>query len=124
MSLRHASECQHSFGTTPTAATVNAVAAVTGKRLFVYRLLITTSVASTLKLQDTASNDMSQAFQLLAATGGGVALDVPFNNDPWWFTGQGQVTPGNPYFGIGVGINFIVTGTPTLGWDIWWDAHV
>jgi hypothetical protein len=122
MSLRHASEAQHSFGTTVAAATINALPAVAGRRLFVYRLLITTSLAATFKLQDTAANDMSQAFQLAAT--GGIALDVPFNYDPWWFTGQGQVQPGNPYFGIGVGINFIVTGAPTLGWDIWWDAHV
>lgn len=119
MSLRYGSEAQHTFGTTATAATVNALAAVTGKRLFVYRLLITTSIAATLKLQDTNSNDMSQAFQLAAT--GGVALDVPFNYDPWWFTGQGLA--GAPLAGVGAGINFIVTGSPTLGWDIWWDAH-
>jgi hypothetical protein len=121
MSLRYASECRHNFGTTPTAATINAIAAVPGNRIFVYRLLITTSAAGTLKLQDTTAVDMSQAFQLLATLGGGVALDVPFNNDPWWFTGQ--EIAGAPLVGQGRGINFIVTGTPTVGWDIWWDAH-
>ena len=119
MSLRNMSEAQHAFGTTTTAATINALPAVPGKRLFVYRLLITVSIASTLKLQDTGTNDISQAFQLGAT--GGIALDVPFNFDPWWYTGQGQ--SGQPLVGQGLGINFIVTQTPTVGWDIWWDAH-
>lgn len=119
MSLRYGSEARHSFGTTASATTINALAAITGFRLFVYRLLVTTSVACTFKLQDTGSTDMSQAFQL--AVNGGIALDVPFNQDPWWFTGQGGTTP---LAGQGLGINFIVVGTtPTIGWDIWWDAH-
>jgi hypothetical protein len=119
VSLKYGSECQHNFGTTPTAATVNAIAGIPGKRIFVYRLVVTTSIASTLKLQDTGSNDMSQTFQL--GQTGGIALDVPFNLDPWWFTGQGNAAA--PFAGQGLGINFIVTITPTLGWDIWWDAH-
>jgi hypothetical protein len=119
VSLRYGSEAQHAFGTTTTASTINALAGITGKRLFVYRLLITTSITATFQLQDTQSNNMSQAFQLGAT--GGIALDVPFNYDPWWFTGQGL--SGAPLIGQGYGINFIVTGSPTLGWDIWWDAH-
>lgn len=121
MSLRYASECRHSFGTTPTAATINAVAGIAGFRIFVYRLLITTGAATTLKLQDTTAVDMSQAFQFPAATGGGLALDVPFNNDPWWFTGQ--EIAGAPNIGQGRGINFISSVAVTVGWDIWWDAH-
>lgn len=120
MSLRYGSEALHTFGTTTSATTINALAAVAGRRLFVYRLIVTVSVACTFKLQDTNSNDMSQAFQLAAT--GGIALDVPFNYDPWWFTGQGLA--GAPLVGQGAGINFIVVGTtPTVGWDVWWDSH-
>lgn len=139
MSLKYHSEARHNFNTTAAAATINAVAAIAGNRIFVYRLLVTSSIAATFKLQDTSGNDMSQAFQLGAT--GGVALDVPFNYDPWWFTGmqfpqgaagvgsaqQGGLTganlSGQVQQGQGLGINFIVTGGPTLGWDIWWDAH-
>ena len=134
MSLRYASEARHNFNTTTSASTINAIPAIVGYRIFVYRLLITVSVAATFKLQDTAGNDMSQAFQLGAT--GGIALDVPFNYDPWWYTGQpllqGQASgqqgglatvAGSIQQGQGLGINFIVSGSPTVGWDIWWDAH-
>jgi hypothetical protein len=134
VSLRFASECRHNFNTTAAAATVNAIVAAPGQRVFVYRLLITSSIASTFKLQDTGGNDLSQTFQL--GITGGVALDVPFNLDPWWYTGQpllqgaasaqqgglGTVS-GSIQQGQNLGINFIVTGGPTLGWDIWWDYH-
>jgi hypothetical protein len=121
MSLRYASEAQHNFGSL--IATGTLLAAVTGRRLFIYRLLLTvtdTSGATTVQLQDTASNNMSQAFQFV--TGGGLALDVPFNNDPWWFTGQGLA--GAPLVGQGLGINAVITGSGSVvNFDVWWDSH-
>jgi hypothetical protein len=141
MSLRYGSEARHNFNTNAAPTTINAILPIPGLRIFVYRLLITagtvTTPPATLKLQDTSANDMSQAFQLTSE--GGIALDVPFNLDPWWFTGQaliqgaataqqggltGAALTGNIVQGQGLGINFIVTGAPSaLGWDIWWDAH-
>ena len=143
MSLKHLSEAKHNFNTTATAATINAILPIPGQRIFIYRMILTTSVACTVVLQDTitnanAGNNMSQIFQLGAT--GGVSLDVPFNYDPWWFTGQqymqfqdsahvlaaqqGGITAlaAGPGFGAGLGVNLIVTSTPTLGWDIWWDS--
>lgn len=135
MSLRYASEAKHNFNTTASATTINAIVAQAGFRVFIYRLIVSVSVAATFKLQDTGGNDMSQAFQLGAT--GGLSLDVPFNLDPWWYTGQpllqgaasaqqgGLATvTGSIQQGQGLGVNFIVTGTtPTVGWDVWWDYH-
>lgn len=134
MSLRYASEARHNFNTTAAATTINAIVAQSGFRVFIYRLLVTFSVAGTFKIQDTSANDMSQAFQFGAT--GGTALDVPFNLDPWWYTGQALLqgaasaqqgglatVAGSIQQGQGLGVNFICTGGATVGWDVWWDYH-
>lgn len=109
MSLRDFSEALHAFSAgAPSATTPQvAVAASPGQRVKVYRLLLTLAgTAGTVQLTDTSGTAISQAFQL--GITGGVSLDVPFNYDPWWVTG------------LGVGVQFVITGAGTLAWDIWY----
>jgi hypothetical protein len=146
VSLRSLSEAQHNFNTLTTQASGTPfvmIAPVAGRRLCVYRLIATVSAACQFNLQDTFStpNVMTQLFQLGAT--GGISLDVPFNYDPWWYTGQvavslqagiaaaqqgGTVNPaGLLQVGYGLGVNGVITWSttqPIIGWDIWWDYHV
>lgn len=133
MSLRYGSEARHNFNNT-TGTTINAIVGVPGQRVFIYRFIATVSAACLLQLQDTNSNVMSQSFNLAAT--GGISLDVPFNLDPWWFTGQwllqnqaagqqgGLSNPtGVIQQGQGLGVNIILSTSVTTGWDIWYDYH-
>jgi hypothetical protein len=106
MSLRTASEALHIFGNV-TTATIPLVAAVATKRVYVYSFIITIGTpAVTVTLQDTASNALSQNFQLLA--NGAITLDYRQNYDPWWVSGTG------------LGIQFAQGGSTDVSYDLWY----
>jgi hypothetical protein len=145
VSLRSLSEARHNFSAPTFSATAATpfvmVAPIPGFRICVYRLIVTVGVATIFYLQDTYStpNYMTGGFNLGAT--GGVSLDVPFNYDPWWYTGQvflnfaggaasaqqgGNTPPTNPLpvqYGQGLGVNGVMIAGGAMSWDIWWDAH-
>jgi hypothetical protein len=145
VSLKSLSEAQHNFsGPAFSAASgtpFTMVSAVPGRRICVYRMIITVASATTFWLADNAAAGpfpITQQFQL--GITGGVSLDVPFNFDPWWYTGQqflnllggataaqqggvATTNAGLAQAGQGLAITGNVGTTSVMGWDIWWDAH-
>jgi hypothetical protein len=110
MSLRTTAECAHAFGNQATSGgtTWTVVTAVAMRRVYVYRLIITLgSTASTVTLQDTASNALSQAFNMTG--NGSITLDTPINFDPWWQTA------------LGLGLQFVASSnSTTVSYDVWY----
>ena len=108
MSVRGRPELLHAFGTTTgtTIAVIPAASVPAGQKCGVYRMLVTLSAAATLTIQDTSSATLSQAFQLPA--NGSIALDVSDNGDPWWQASAG------------LGLQFLLSGPATCGFDVWW----
>ena len=116
MSLKDRSEAQHLFGNftglLPVASPNNFIipAPPSGvKRTAIYRLLVTVGAATVLTVQSSDGTNvvaLSQGFNL--GVTGGIALDVPFNYDPWWIGGNG------------LGVTLASSISVTVGWDIWW----
>jgi hypothetical protein len=106
MSLRQGQECSHVI-VNSSAGTIAVVAASPGKRVYVYKMIVTVGTpAITLTLQDTAGTALSQAFNL--AVNGAITIDVPNNAEPWWNTI------------VGTGIQFVQSGTTPVGIDLWY----
>lgn len=115
MSIRERFEGGHLKGS-GTGATVAVTAAFnpTNAQQFiaVYSLILTSSAAGTVQLQDTNGNALSAAQQMVA----GVPLILPVqnNNDPWFTTKDNS--PGS----IGAGLQFVQgTGANTIAWDMY-----
>lgn len=106
MSLRTQIETRHVFGSVATA-TIPLVAGYPNQCCYLYKMIVTIgSPAITITVQDTASNAISQPFQLVA--NGALVLDIPVNMEPWWQTS------------IGLGLQLVQSGTTTVGYDIWY----
>lgn len=105
MSLRTISECAHAFGNASTA-TIAVVPATPGKRVCIYRMIMTNAAAATVTLQDTSGAALSQQFQLPAGTVPTI-LETQDNFDPWWSTTAG------------LGIQLAQGGTVNIGYDCW-----
>jgi hypothetical protein len=108
MSLKTLSECLHAFSTTPSSTgTTTAIAAVSGKRVSLYRvILIIGTPAVTVQFNDSVAGQISQPFQL--AANGAIVLDTQSNYDPWFQTGAGG------------GLNIVQSGTTPITWDLWY----
>ena len=88
MSLRTRSEAVLSaVKSYPVAQTV-IVAAVAGQKVGIYRLVLQSSGASVVTVQDTAGVALSATYTFTAG-GQFLILDTPINNDPWWQSGVG-----------------------------------
>ena len=107
MSLRSTSECLHTFGNAATA-TIAVLPAVAGKRIAVYRMVLSNAAAATVTLQDTGANALSQQFQLPAGAVPTV-METQQNGDYWFVTTA-----------VGLGLQFVQGGTVNIGWDVWY----
>ena len=107
MSLKTLSECLHAFSATAVSTgTINAIAAVSGKRVSLYRvILIIGSPGVTVQFNDSVAGQISQPFQL--AANGALVLDTQANYDPWFLTGAGG------------GLNIVQSGTTPITYDLW-----
>ena len=106
MSLRNISEAFHAFGNGSTA-TIAAIAATSGRRTLIYRVVISSAAAATVTLQDTSGAALSQQFQL-AANALPLIMETQTNGDPWFITAPG------------LGVQLAQGGTVNIGFDLWY----
>lgn len=106
MSLRSIPECLHAFGNAATA-TIAVVPATPGRKVAVYRMILTNAAAAGVTVQDTGANALSQQFQL-PASNMPMVMETQNNGDPWFSTTAG------------VGIQLAQSGTVTIGFDMWY----
>jgi hypothetical protein len=105
MSLRSRSETTHVI-ISAAAGTTAVVAAVTGQRVGIYKMIVTVASTATLAIQDTAGGALSQTFGF-GTSGGSITIDIPINNESWFQSG------------LNLGIQFVVTGA-TVSADVWY----
>lgn len=105
MSLKSFSECAHVFGNGSTA-TIAVLAATPGRRVCIYRFILTNAAAATVTLQDTSGAALSQQFQLPTGTMPTI-METQQNGDPIWSTAAG------------LGIQLAQGGTVNIGYDMW-----
>lgn len=107
MSLRSISECSHVIINSAAGGTLAAVAAVSGQRVGIYRMILTVATTVTVTVQDTANAALSQPFAF-GSSGGSITLDTPINWDPWWTSA------------LGLGIQLNASVAVQVSADIWW----
>jgi len=108
--LHNIPECQHAIVNSAAGGTLAIVSGVTApkpQRVGIYRMILFVGAATTLTLQDTASNALAAPWTF-GAGGGSLVLDTPINGDPWWQAGAG------------LGVQFSSTAAVQVSADIWY----
>ena len=86
--LHRIMETAHVIINTAAGGTIPVVAAVPGNRVSIYRMIITSSGAVTVTIQDTSGGALSEPFAF-GTNGGAVTVDIQPNGDPWWQSALG-----------------------------------
>jgi hypothetical protein len=87
--LHTTSECAHAIVNSAAGGALATVPAVSGTRVGIYRMILTTPAATIVTIQDTTGAALSAPFAF-GASGGSITLDTPINGDPWWVSPNGR----------------------------------
>jgi hypothetical protein len=86
--LHQLPETAHAIVSSAAGGVLAVAPALAGSRSSIYKLILVTSGAVTVTIQDTASTNLSAPYAF-GASGGTLVVDTQINGDPWWQTGIG-----------------------------------
>lgn len=100
-------ETQHTIVSSAAGGTLAITGAVAGLRSSIYRMILTSSGAVTVTVQDTNAVALSAPFAF-GTNGGAVILDIQVNGDAWFQSGYG------------VGLQFNASAAVQVSADVYW----
>jgi hypothetical protein len=86
--LHQLAETAHAIVSSAAGGTLPVVSALANNRSAIYKLILVTSGAVTVTIQDTNSVALSAPYAF-GTSGGTLVVDTQINGDPWWITGIG-----------------------------------
>jgi hypothetical protein len=100
-------ETSHAIINSAAGGVLPIVAAAPQVRASIYAMILTTSGAVTVTVQDTNAVALSQPFAF-GTNGGAVTVDIKVNGDPWWQSA------------LGVGLQLNASGAVQVSADIYY----